>query len=240
VDTRVQITMRPDGTGVVHVSVALDADAINQVGGITAASKQVPLSDLKAAGWQVSAWTPSAGGGATITFAHPYRGQADLDARLVDLVGKDGILRDARIIHDRGWFRSGDGLSVVVDMRAPATGIGSDRDLKARLAAYGVDPASVDAQLTHQLRQALHVSVVVQLPDGSTKEFAATNGTRSTFRAANDSLDWDQVVKVGIAVALAFLAGLFLLAASASSRRDRRRRAERISITGEHERAPLM
>jgi hypothetical protein len=210
------------------------------VGGVSAASKQVPLSDLKAAGWQVSAWTPSAGGGATITFAHPYQGQADLNARLVDLVGKDGILRNARIIHNRGWFRSGDGLSIVVDMRAPATGIGSDRDLKARLAAYGVDPASVDAQLTQQLRHALHVSVVVQLPDGSTKELDATNGTTSTFHAANDSLDWDQVVKVGIAIALAFLAVLFLLAASASARRDRRRRAQRVSITGEHERAPLM
>ena len=240
VDTRVEITMHDDGTGVIHVAVALDGDAIDRVGGIAAASKQIPLSDLKAAGWQVSPWAQSGAGGAVITFAHPYRGAADLNARLADLVGTDGILREAKLTRDRGFLSSSDGLSLVVDMRAPATGIGSDTDLKARLMKAGVDPSTLDAQLTRALRDALHVSVVVHLPDGSTKELDAASGTTSTFHASDESTEWDQVVKVGIAITLAFLAGLFLLAASASARRDRRRRTQRISVTGEHERAPLM
>lgn len=236
VDARVDVSLKGDGSGVLRTTLALDADAMAQLGGQQAAAKQIRLSDLRAAGWTLSAWNHN-----TITFAHDFRGQAELAQRLADLVGPGGVLRDPHITRERGWFGSSDSVSMVVDMRAPTTGIGSDADLKARLRAAGVDPAALDAQLTSELRSSLHVSVVVHLPNGQTRTFEATNGTTSTVKAAQSHRDWDRIIKLGIAAALALLGVLFLLAASVSARRNRRRRAQRVRSTQiEHERAPLM
>ena len=65
--------------------------------------------------------------------------------RIADLVGTKGILRDPKLERERGWFSSHDALSIVVDLRAPSTGIGSDADLRFRLTQAGVDPAALDA-----------------------------------------------------------------------------------------------
>ena len=242
VDARVDVTLASDGSGTVRTTLSLDRDAITRLGGLAAASRQVPLADLRAAGWQVSPWTGSARSTATLTFTHVFRNQADLARRLADLVGAQGLLRDPRITRDRGWFSSRDGLALVVDLRAPATGIGSDKDLEARLRIAGLDPKTLDAQLTRELRSALHLTVVVRLPDGTERSFDATTGTVSTVSASQSSNAYDRMVELGIAVALALLAGLFLLAASASGRRERRRRMKR--VRGEQlldrDRAPLM
>lgn len=236
VDARVDITMHGDGTGVLRASVTLDADALDQIGGERAAAQQIRLGDLQAAGWQFSALDHG-----TITFTHPFRGQTELAQRLSDLVGPGGVLRDPRITRERGWFSANDSVSLVVDMRAPQTGIGSDADLRARLKAAGLDPASLNAQMASDLRAALHVSVVVHLPDGETRTFDATNGTVTTIQAAHAHRDWDRIVKVGIAIALVLLGMMFFLAASVSARRNRRRRAQRVrTMRIEHERAPLM
>jgi hypothetical protein len=236
VDARLDVSLKGDGSGVLRSTLTLDADAMAQLGGPQSAAKQIRLSDLQAAGWTVSGWNHDA-----ITFAHDFHGQSELAQRLADLVGPHGVLRDPHITRERGWLDSSDAVSMVVDMRAPATGIGSDADLKARLRAAGVDPAVLDAQLTSQLRSALHLTVVVHLPDGQTRTFQATNGTVTTVTAAHSHRDWDRIVKIGIAAALALLGALFLLAASVSARRNRRRRAQRVRSTRiEHERAPLM
>jgi len=241
VDARVEITMHGDGTGVVHTTLVLDGAAVRQIGGVEAAARQVPLADLRTAGWQVSPWARSAVDGATITFTHSYTGEVDLARRVADLVGPQGVLRAPSLTRDRGWFSSRDALSLVIDLRAPTTGIGSDADLRARLRRAGVDPSALDAQLTQQLRDALHVSVVVHLPGGDTRTLDGTAGSSATLHASRTRTDYDQMVKVGIAGTLALLAGLFMAAAGAGARRERRRRAQRIrSNRVEQERAPLM
>ncbi len=241
VDTHVDVTLNPDGSGTLSTTVTLDADALQQLGGLTAASKQVPLDDLRAAGWQISQWTPSGNGGATITFTHTFSDQADLAARLADLVGANGILRSPSIARSRGWLHSNDSLSMVVDLRAPSTGIGSDADLQARLRAAGVDPAAIDKNLTAELRSALHVSVALHLPNGQTRTYEVPSGTTTTVHASESTTNWDRAVEVAIAVVLLVLAGLFALAASASARRARRRSTQRSEARRvEQERAPLM
>ncbi len=242
VDARVDVTLANDGSGTVRTTLKFDRDAIQRLGGLDAAAKQVPLADLRAAGWKVSRWTGGARSTATLTLTHDFRDQADLARRLADLVGPKGLLRDPRITRARDWFSSSDGLSLVVDLRTPKSGIGSDADLKARLLVAGLDPATLDAQLSAELRSALHLTVVVRLPDGTKRTYDATNGTVSTVSASHSKTDYDRMVKLGIAVVLAVLAGLFLLAASASARRQRRRRKARVraELLLDRDRAPLM
>jgi hypothetical protein len=238
VDARVDIALADDGSGTIRTTLTFDPQAMVRLGGRERAARQVPLDDLRAAGWKISRWTRGGNGVTTLTFAHGFGSQEGLARRLADLVGPGGALRDPRITRERGWFTSHNALSLVVDMRTPASGIGSDEDLKARLLLAGLDPASLDKQLTTELRSALHVSVVVHLPDGRERVYDATTGTSTTVSVSQSRTDYDRMVKVGIALALALLALLFLTAAAMSARRDRRRRAARIRL--DSQRAPLM
>jgi hypothetical protein len=241
VDTRVDVTLHHDGSGVVASTVTLDASAVQRIGGITEAAKQVRITDLRAAGWAVSPWVANPGGGATITFSHAFTGQADLAARFADLVGPHGVLQSPVIARSRGWFASKDALSMVVDLRAPATGIRSDTDLQARLRAAGLDPSQLDRDLTSELRSALHVQAVLHLPNGGTRTYDVPAGRSTTVGASESTTDWDRVIELGIAAVLVVLAALFALAASASARRARRRSAQRAETRRvERERAPLM
>jgi hypothetical protein len=242
VDARVDIALAADGSGTVRTTLRFDADAIQRLGGVERAARQVPLADLRAAGWKVSPWAHTASSTTTLTLQHAFRDQADLARRLADLVGPQGLLRDPRITRERGWFSSRDGLSLVVDLRVPASGIGSDEDLKGRLLLAGLDPATLDAQLTAELRSALRVAVVVRLPDGTKRTYDGTTGTLATVSTSRSHTDYDRMVKLGIAAALALLAVSFLLAASAGARRQRRRRRARVQaeLRIERDRAPLM
>jgi hypothetical protein len=240
VDTRVDVTVNADGSGTVHTTLTFDDEAMARLGGVAGATQQVPVADLQRAGWNVSGWVRTANG-TSVTLSHPFHGQADLSARLADLVGPGGMLRDPRLTHERGWFRSHDDLSMVVDLRSPQTGIGSDADLRARMRAAGLDPATLDAQLTSQLRDALHLTVVLHLPNGQTRSYDASSGSVATVKASESHTDYDGIVQVGIAIALVVLAGLLLLAATVGARRNRRRNAQRVRTPHvEQERAPLM
>src|SRR5207245_1790040 len=108
VKTRVEIALHDDGSGAVRTTVTLDSDAIARIGGADTLDQNVPLADLRAAGWTISKWKPVAAGGQTITLSHPFTDQADLVRRITDLVGPHGILRGAVVSHDRGWFSSHD------------------------------------------------------------------------------------------------------------------------------------
>lgn len=240
VDTRVEVSANSDGSGVVRTTVSLDEDAINQLGGINQAASQVPVNDLRAAGWTISPWQ-AVGTTANISFSHPYRGEAELARRIGDLVGPQGVLREAKITHGHGWLTKTDGLSLVVDLRSPSTGIGSDADLRARLTRAGMDPAKLDAQLRQQLRDSLHVQLVLKLANGETRTYDAATGKVTTAHVSQSKTNYDSVVKLALALVLALIAGMFLLAASVGARRERRRREERSPRQRvATERAPLM
>jgi hypothetical protein len=240
VDTRVDIKMRDDGSGTLQSTVIFDADAVAQLGGASALEQNVPLTDLRGSGWTVSPFRPGASGTTVITFSHPFADQRELAQRIVDLAGPHGVLQNPKIVHDRSWFSSRDSVSLVIDVRAPQVGIVKDTDLASRLRAAGTDPAQLEAVLAVQLKTALHVSVTIHLPNGVTKRYDAAGGSVKNFQVKDGGLDWDRVVKFGIGVAFALLAGLFLLAATVGVRRNRSRAAQRIARDPEPERVPLM
>ncbi len=241
-DARVDITVRADGSGTLRTNLLLDADAVSRLGGASVLPATIPLSDLRRAGWDVSAWTARSSGAESLTLVHGFRGEADLAARLEDLVGPAGALRDPHIVRDRGWFASRTELSLLVDLASPSTGIASDRALVSRLRAAGVDVRVLDAEFRRELRGALHVTVAVRLPGGAVRTLDATTGTAAPFVASAREVNTDGIIKAGIAAALALLAVTFAIAASMSARRDRRRRRARLAgaTRAARERAPLM
>ncbi|HEV7524870.1 MAG TPA: hypothetical protein VGP92_07890, partial [Acidimicrobiia bacterium] len=215
-------------------------DAVQRMGGAHNLAQTVPLGDLRRAGWSITPWKATTNGSETVTLSRGFADQADLTRRIVDLVGRNGILRQPTVTHDRGWFTSHDEVSLVVDVRRPSIDIVHDTALAARLRAAGVDPVSLQAQIAAQLKSALHVSVIVRLPGGRTRSYDAVSGTVKTVRVAAGGTDWDHVVKFGIGAALALLAALFFLAAGVGVRRNRRRALQRVARGPQPERTPLM
>lgn len=240
VDTRVDITLRDDGSGTVRTSVTIDADAVQRLGGASSLAENVPVDDLRAEGWTVSRWSLGAAGSQSITLSHGFTDQRDLERRMVDLAGAHGILQDATVRRERGWFHSSDQVGLVVDVRSPSIDIVHDVPLATRLRAAGLDPARLQAQLAVQLKSALHVTVVVHLPGGHTETYVAPTGSIGTVRVSAGGTDSNRVVEFGIGVALALLAGLFFLAAGMGIRRNRRRARERGQPVTEPDRTPLM
>ena len=222
VDARVDVTLRPDGSGTVTARVALDADAVRRLTPNLPLAQAVPLGDVRAAGWKVSAWTAVSGGGDAITLTHGFVGQAALARRLADLVGSTGVLRGATITHTRGWFGSKDALAVTVDLRDLSTGLRSDAQLAKQLTFAGVDVKTLDAQLRSQLGNALTFTVRVQAPGGQSQTVQLTSGKQATV-SASTSHTYTRRIVLGVAGAGLILVALVLAAASTLVRSRRRR-----------------
>jgi hypothetical protein len=239
VNTRVDVTLRDDGSGSLRSTITLDADAVQQLGGAAGLSKTIPLDDLRKSGWTITSWARGTAGSEAISLTHGFADEAELAQRIIDLAGPHGVLQSPKVTHQRGWFANNDALDIVVDVRSPSVDIVGDKPLAARLRAAGTDPAKLEALLAVQLKTALHVSVALHLPDGHSKSYDAATGSVQTLSLHHGGLAWDHVVKFGIGAALALLAVLFFLAAGVGARKNRRRRAQRIERNPQ-ERSPLM
>jgi hypothetical protein len=223
VDARVDVTLQPDGTGTVAARIALDAGAVRRLTSHDGPlARAVPLADVRAAGWTVSKWTTIAGGGEAITLTHAFVGQPDLTRRIADLAGTGGVLRDPRITRQRGFLDSQDAIAVTVDLRHLSTGIRSDAELAKRLSDAGLDVNTLDAQLHSQLVGALHVTVVVHAPGGTSKTVQLVAGGHATV-SASTSHTYARRVELLAAGALLLVLALMIMAASMASKSRRRR-----------------
>src|SRR5882724_11547821 len=82
VNTKVEVTLRRDGTGTIRTVIVFDADAVSKMGGATTLAQTVPLDDLRAGGWTISHWTRGNGGTESITLAHDFFDQTELAQRV--------------------------------------------------------------------------------------------------------------------------------------------------------------
>jgi hypothetical protein len=239
IDARVQIKLDDDGSGTVTTTLTLDQEAVQRAGGAEHLGDDVPLDDLAAAGWKVSQWTKALDGAYTMTLSRNFTGEEDLNHRLADLAGADGALRDAKITRDRNGLSSTDGLALTVDGSDPSPGIVADSTMATQLRSFGIDPAAIEEQLKKELRSSVHLTVAVTLPDGTEKVVTANQDGPQTVSASHSSKNWDHITQLGIALTLALLAGLFFVSYAVSSRRNRRRQAQRVPYN-DVDRAPLM
>jgi hypothetical protein len=240
VDTHVDVAMNDDGSGLLRTTVKIDAAGVLEMGGPDKLASTAPVDDLKAAGWKISAWSKASNSSETLTLTHAFANQSELTARILDLAGPKGVMQNPILKQNRGWFSSHSAFTMVVDLRSPSLDIVNDRTLAARLRAAGVDPAQLQAQIAVQLKTALHILVTVHLPGGKNRSYVVAPGKLQTVRLADGGTNWDHVVKFGIGLALALLAGLFFLAAGVGIRRNRRRQVQRVTRDPKPERAPSM
>src|SRR4051794_36481901 len=104
-DATVTVRMHDDGSGVVAVRVALDADAVRaaEVGGGKLAAR-VRLGDLTGAGWKATPWKRTPAGGAVLTVAKPFSRPEQVGPIVRELNGAHGPLRGFRASRDTSTF----------------------------------------------------------------------------------------------------------------------------------------
>jgi hypothetical protein len=221
VDTAVTIDLHEDGGGLVTVRATLDAEAVKEAeidGGKLA--DRVRLSDLSAAGWTVQPWVRSAAGSAQIEMSKSFSSPDQLAGIVDEISGPNGPLRDFQATRDQGAASTEYGVTGVIDLAAVSTGLGADPDLVAALANQQVDVAALDQQLLSELHDALSVSVVVNLPDGTSTTVDGASGQRVPVDVTSSVSNTRRLALLGLAVVLVIAAIVALLV----GRRRRRAR----------------
>jgi hypothetical protein len=207
VDATVTVRVDADGSGVVRVDVVADPEAVQtaEVGGGTIEDR-VRLADLAETGWTVDPWVRNLDGSASLRLRKPFTSVDQVAGVLRELNGDAGPLRGAAFDRRRSFLETEYSATATVDLGAMSTGITSDSELVARLQAQGVDVAGVDQQLLVQLRDALTVRLVVDLPGPGTVVVEPEPGQPASLDASTSVRDSRRVV-------LLASAGLLLLAA---------------------------
>jgi hypothetical protein len=202
VDTAVTIDMQDDGSGTVTVRATLDPEAVRAAetdGGTL--EDRVRLSDLSAAGWSVSPWVRSDAGSAQVELSKPFSSPDQIASIVNEVNGSDGPVRDVTARRQRGTTSTDYEVSGVIDLAAMGTGVSADQDLVNSLTNAQVDVGAIDQALLDELRNAVTVSVVVNLPDGSTTTISGQPGTQVPIGASASVLNTRRLTLLGLAVA---------------------------------------
>lgn len=215
------MTVREDGSGVVEVRVALDADAVQEaeVGG-GKLEDRVRLDDLRTAGWKVSPWRRREDGGARLRLSKEFAEAADLAGVVAELNGAEGPLRDVEVSKDEGLLFTEYRLRGVADLSDLRTGVTTDAELVANLTAQQVDLAALDQRLLGQVQESFRLRVRLSLP-GDTRVFTPEPGARVELAASSSRWDPSRSVLV---TAAAVLGGLALVVLVVGERRGRAKR----------------
>jgi hypothetical protein len=218
----VAIRVRSDGTGTITVAVNLDHSARVALAGSSTAQPNVPLSDLRAHGWSVGSWRPTANGGSAISLSKDFTDQAGLAAALADLDGRNGALRDAHVVRTRSLLRDRDSVSFLADLRGLTTGISNDQELVSRLQHAGVDVHALEQGMQAQLGSAFDLSVDIVLPGGARTSVVMKPGDHQEVSVASTTTHLGRLFALLLAAGAALLGLLMLLVAALNAGRARR------------------
>ena len=177
---RAQLTVGVDagsgGAGTVAVTLHLDRDGAAQFPHL---ARQLQVSDLTAAGWELSEPTDPAGG-ENVELSHAFSGPAQADALLAQLTGPGGAVRDVRLTQDRSLGGTRTRLSGTVDLSGGLDAL-ADPALLAQLGGHllGVDPAAPGLGPPAARQVAVRVRAV--LPGSVRAAGAAVHGSTATW-----------------------------------------------------------
>ncbi len=223
VDATVTVRMRENGSGAVLVRVVLDSAAVTaaEVGG-GALETRVRLDDLPGAGWTVTPWARTEGGGATLVVRKPFDRPEQVAGIVRELSGSDGPLQKFEAARTASTFTTKWRVTGEVDLRTPKLGIGADQQLVANLTAERVDIPKIESDLVAKLA-GLRVRAVAELPDGERRVVTAFVGKRAALVAASEATDVGRLGLLVGGIAIGILAVVILVVGERRARRRVRR-----------------
>ncbi|MDO8390475.1 MAG: hypothetical protein Q7V57_08305 [Actinomycetota bacterium] len=178
VEASVNVTMQPDGSGSIALTVTADREVVDQAPGL---ADDLRFDDATAAGWLVTAPAPTADGGLQVVLTHEFATAEEATALLRSLNGAGGPLHEVAITQNvtdndittalTGVLKVDGGLDAFADPDVLAA-IGGTPYLDDVTAA-GLDPNSV---VTFRL--------TADLPGKITKSGVGTTP------ATGDGLEW--------------------------------------------------
>lgn len=108
VDTTVDVSVKPDGSGTITVTAIADAELVTKTPGL---ADDLRFDDAKAAGWQVDGPTKTDAGGLRVVVSHTFASVEEATALLKSLNGTGGPLHDVRLTRVAGGHRVTTALS---------------------------------------------------------------------------------------------------------------------------------
>ena len=227
VEATVTVKVADDGSGTVTLVAVADAGAVREgEAGGGKLEDRVRLSDLPAAGWTVSPWTRRPDGSASVTLTKPFADVDQIASILHEISGPAGPLHDVAFTRNRSFLGTTFAAKAGIDQAGVTTGITTDPELAGRIAAQGLDVGVVDGSLLAELRRAVTVHLVVELPGGERHAVTVAPGRSAVLDAS--ATVWN-LPRIGL---LALAAAILLLAAAVGFWPRRRRRSERAAPPG--------
>jgi hypothetical protein len=157
VDTTVDISMRPDGSGRITVTAVADAEVVSKAPGL---AEDLRFDDAKSAGWTVTGPASTSDGGLQAVLTHEFANPEEATALLQSINGSGGPLHS--VVLSRRIGQSGTTIDLVGSLRIDGLAAFADPDV---LAAIGATPYAEQVAAAGQgPTQAVVVTVRASLP----------------------------------------------------------------------------
>ncbi|MGE3621186.1 MAG: hypothetical protein AB7L84_12065 [Acidimicrobiia bacterium] len=182
-DVRLDVAVRADGSGVVELTVSLDADATARLG--PDPGQALALEDLAAAGWEVRGPTTRPDGTTQVRASKAFADPAGLTAVVEEIAGPAGPFQGLSLQVERSFGRTTWELAGRLDPAVPVESFG-DEGLAAELDGkpIGRDLAALEAEVGRPLGEAVGFAVAVTLPGSMTAEGGILAGDEVTWSAS--------------------------------------------------------
>ncbi|HEV7862205.1 MAG TPA: hypothetical protein VGR20_05870 [Acidimicrobiia bacterium] len=200
VDATVEVKVSEAAGGVVTARLVLDREAAAVLGG--AVGDGVRTSDLERAGWEMTPFRPTAGGGVEAGISKAFHRPGDFGLVMGELSGPGGPFRGFSLERHRSLLKETYRLRGTADVgpeALAATGFANTPDLTARLRDAGVDPGRVEALLAGRAADGLHLRLVAAVP-GRRQAWAVAPGSPQTVDVSSSVSDRRRPALLAVAV----------------------------------------
>jgi len=215
-EIKVGIGFNEDGSGVVTVDVALDADAMARAPEITSLLLTEDIED-PASGWSYSDPRLDDQGRTSFSASKPFGSPEQLEAVLAEIFGSEEVFRDFTFERETSFAKTDYRVTGVVDL-SDGLDLFTDTELTERLGGNPLGESTPDLE---GLLDGVTMRVVLDLPVGPEREevlgFGGNQATRLEMSAQDESgtavtlrwVAWAAFVLVGLSVLIA-VAGYLL------------------------------
>lgn len=222
VDVGVEITVQRAGGGQVAVSVTLDDDAVDRLGGDLGAVLE--LDDLRAAGWSIEGPEAAEGGGSVVSARKAFAGWDHAVEVLEEVTGAGGPLRELELGRETGLTRTEWWFEATADLSEGIEAFGDDA-IATELDGLpiGRPVEDLEAELGEPIAEVVSFVVSARMPEGTVERWELRPGDGPTELVVHTSERRTEVlVWFGVAALLALVFVVWMLLRLVRGGRGRR------------------